>query len=729
MISITEKQRFTKTLVLFSLIILSSGCQTNIISATNQIRENVSLNSIYSINGKVEFPISNTNYSLKTDFSTKATLDQVGNGSTVSLIYSSDHTTLANQTIATGLTDNNGNFNISTGSNFIPNIGDIFVLEAIKRIGTTGNSLLSVRTYIKWTGTKWDSISFPSLKINAKTSAIALIDGLNTNISANDCIGKIDTNNGDSLVDIGEIKTDVIQKISDVVNILIANNEDPTRHIMFSNGKYSTINPANPAKSVLVSSKYCPSCDLKNENLSGLNLSNSDLSSADLSNVVFTNSNLTNSNLSNTKIKNAVLTGANFKNTIWKDNSYCLDTSIGICNSEFKITENNQQNKNVVISPSGNFIVVWQGSGVGDSDGIFAQIFNSSGLAQGQEFKVNSYTTGIQDLPSVAVSSTGSFVITWSGEGVEDKKGIYAQRYNELGIAQGGNVLVNNFIYQQPFSGGIYIGQDTPKISINSTGDFIIAWNGIGINNKKGIYCQRFSSSGVSLGNNVIVKENINSIYQTDINSSINNTGDFVVSWIEVGAGSKLMVQRYDSNGMVKGNAISINSFSFNHSIVIDSQGGFIIVWTSNTDIYYQKYNLNGVAVNPQTRVNYFDAGEQNNPSISIDSSGNFIILWDGEGADFTDRDNQNTVFCAIISNGEHICSYPDGVGDTNGVFAQRFKSDGTVISSQFKVNKYTTGNQLFPQSVMDSNGNFLILWKGEGLNESNGIFAKRYKF
>jgi hypothetical protein len=90
--------------------------------------------------------------------------------------------------------------------------------------------------------------------------------------------------------------------------------------------------------------------------------------------------------------------------------------------------------------------MVWS-PGTGDTDnGIFAQRYNSAGVAQGSNFLVNSYTTGNQLNPSIATDNNGNFIISWNGAGTGDTgNGIFAQRYNSSGVAQGSNFLVNTY--------------------------------------------------------------------------------------------------------------------------------------------------------------------------------------------------------------------------------------------------------------------------------------------
>ena len=47
----------------------------------------------------------------------------------------------------------------------------------------------------------------------------------------------------------------------------------------------------------------------------------------------------------------------------------------------------------------------------GDGRGIFAQRYNAAGIAQGAEFQVNFNTYGDQYEPSVTINPAGDFVI------------------------------------------------------------------------------------------------------------------------------------------------------------------------------------------------------------------------------------------------------------------------------------------------------------------------------
>ena len=65
----------------------------------------------------------------------------------------------------------------------------------------------------------------------------------------------------------------------------------------------------------------------------------------------------------------------------------------------------------------GNFVVVWKTYFQdGSSDGVFGQRFDSSAAKVGPEFPVNTYTSGNQTEPSVAVDRDGNFLVVWASD-------------------------------------------------------------------------------------------------------------------------------------------------------------------------------------------------------------------------------------------------------------------------------------------------------------------------
>ena len=85
--------------------------------------------------------------------------------------------------------------------------------------------------------------------------------------------------------------------------------------------------------------------------------------------------------------------------------------------SEFRVnafTTSSQFDTTVGMDADGDFVVAWHSYGQdGSSRGVYAQRYNAAGVAQASEFRVNTYTTGGQNYPTVAMDADGDDVPAW----------------------------------------------------------------------------------------------------------------------------------------------------------------------------------------------------------------------------------------------------------------------------------------------------------------------------
>ncbi len=83
-------------------------------------------------------------------------------------------------------------------------------------------------------------------------------------------------------------------------------------------------------------------------------------------------------------------------------------------------------------------MIVWADAAQdGSGYGVYGQRYDAAGAAQGTEFRVNTFVTGDQRYPGVAMDADGDFVVTWTSDGQDGSgNGVYAQRYDSLGVAQ-----------------------------------------------------------------------------------------------------------------------------------------------------------------------------------------------------------------------------------------------------------------------------------------------------
>ncbi|MBG1269058.1 beta strand repeat-containing protein, partial [Nostoc sp. WHI] len=378
--------------------------------------------------------------------------------------------------------------------------------------------------------------------------------------------------------------------------------------------------------------------------------------------------------------------------------------------TEFQVNTNiigNQYNSTVAIDADGDFVLSWTSDGQdGSGAGIYAQRYNSAGVAQGNEFQVNTYTDSNQSNPTVAIESNGDFVISWTSDGQDGSgNGIYAQRYNSAGVAQGGEFKVNTNTTSD---------QSDPTVAMDADGDFIISWTSDGQDGfLDGIYAQRYNTAGVAQGSEFQVNTNTNS-FQYNPTVAMDADGDFVISWTSFGqdgSDNGIYAQRYNSAGVAQGGEFKVNTYTTNSqanpTVAMDTDGDFVISWQSSGQdgsyygIYAQRYNTAGVAQGGEFKVNTNTTSDQANPTVAMDADGDFIISWQ---------------------------SFEQDVSGF-GIYAQRYNSTGMVQGGEFKVNNYTIGDQNNPTVAIDAGGDFVISWTSFDQDASgNGIYAQLYR-
>lgn len=127
----------------------------------------------------------------------------------------------------------------------------------------------------------------------------------------------------------------------------------------------------------------------------------------------------------------------------------------------------------------GDFVVVWQSYFSPGSDtsfeSVLGQRFDPDGLPVGPEFQVNSYTTGRQYYPDVNVSADGGFLVAWCSNGSfgddDSELSIQARRFDSGGVPTGPEFQLNSYTtgYQRD-----------PDLALSDDGSFVVAWSSIG---------------------------------------------------------------------------------------------------------------------------------------------------------------------------------------------------------------------------------------------------------
>ena len=129
-----------------------------------------------------------------------------------------------------------------------------------------------------------------------------------------------------------------------------------------------------------------------------------------------------------------------------------------------------QSNPAVTGLADGGYVVTWDSYGQdGSQQGIYAQTYGPSGLPAGEQFQVHTTTYYYQQQPAITALEDGGFVITWDGlyDGSGWDMGVFGQRYDATGSAQGDEFVINTYT-----SGT----QSQNSVTALEGGDFAVAW-------------------------------------------------------------------------------------------------------------------------------------------------------------------------------------------------------------------------------------------------------------
>jgi hypothetical protein len=334
----------------------------------------------------------------------------------------------------------------------------------------------------------------------------------------------------------------------------------------------------------------------------------------------------------------------------------------------------------------------------------------------GGELQVNSYTTGRQDRPAVAMDDAGRFVVVWPSYGSPgtDNSGysIQGQRYSKEGVPIGAQFQVNVYTTSS---------QDAPAVAADAAGNFVVVWHSNGSaqsdTDLESIQARRYAANGTPQGGQFQV--NTYTTYsQLAPAVALDDSGDFVVVWESLGSpgndssGLSIQAQRYAANGTPQGGQFQVNTYTTNTqelaAVAADALRNFVVVWqssgspgsdTSGTSIQGRRYAADGTPQGVQFQVNSHTTGTQAAPSVAADAARNFVVVWDSS-----------------TSPGSDISGY--------SVQAQRYAASGTPQGSQFQVNNFTTGQQFLATVAADDRRDFVVAWHGTG---SNGTDTSGY--
>ncbi len=326
------------------------------------------------------------------------------------------------------------------------------------------------------------------------------------------------------------------------------------------------------------------------------------------------------------------------------------------------------------------------------------------------EFVVNTFTLQSQQYPQVAMAPDGRFVVVWHSDGQygAGARSVYGRLYGADGTPDGTEFRVNTYLAGN---------QDFPDVAMAPDGHFVVVWDSQqDPDGSYGVYARFFNADGTPDGTEFRVNSHTEGI-QAWGRIAMAPDGRFVVVWIsENQDGDMLGIygQRFEADGTPDGTEFQVNTSTANTqifpSVAMAPDGHFVVVWEDRGDldgdrfgVFGQRFGSDGTPDGTEFQVNTHIQGDQRAPEVAMAPDGRFVVVWASWGQDNSDG--------------------------SSGIFGQRYDAAGNRIGGEFQVNTYTIDHQIWPSIATASDGRFVVVWQGQGM-DTNGhvsIYMQRY--
>ena len=309
-------------------------------------------------------------------------------------------------------------------------------------------------------------------------------------------------------------------------------------------------------------------------------------------------------------------------------------------------------------------------------------------------------------------------------------------------------------------------GQLSSSIALDAIGNFVIVWESANgqDGSSGGIFGQRYASSGAPLGGEFRVNTSTTNL-QLSPRVASDYAGNFVVAWSSAATPQNenfdVFAQRFDAAGAPLGGEFRVTTYTtgdqFLSSVASDPAGNVVMAWSSRGQdgsgwgVFAQRYASTGDPMGGEFQVNTYTPHHQSGPTVALDALGNFVIVWNGTRSQaagwdvfarrysssgmplagefrvnaYTSNDQVGPVI-ASSSAGDFVVVWQSQDGNQGGIFGQRYSSSGSKLGAEFRVNTATAFNQYIPAVTSDPDGNFVVAWQGQNPGYLD-VFAQRY--
>jgi hypothetical protein len=130
--------------------------------------------------------------------------------------------------------------------------------------------------------------------------------------------------------------------------------------------------------------------------------------------------------------------------------------------------------------------------------------------------------------------------------------------------------------------------------------------------------------------------------------------------------------------------------------IAKDDGGNFLIVYGGPDFAMGQRYKADTTPIGGPLKLQ-----EGASFDVAVGGQGNFVLVWE--------------------------VPVPGTGSSRSNAFVRRFKSDGTPLGPQLRVNERMQGLQSVPRVAIGADGGFVVVWQRTSAANISDIFVRRY--
>ncbi len=406
-----------------------------------------------------------------------------------------------------------------------------------------------------------------------------------------------------------------------------------------------------------------------------------------------------------------------------------------------------------------------------DPAGIFAATAGPDADPRSPFIRANRTLYGTQQFPSVAVTPNGDWVIVWQGNGVGDTQGIFARRFDEptdtVGpvltdylLPDGTPVETSRQVTQPIYAVVLTFDEELSASTATDAANYKLLQDGVNVyggisqafygldeayqlSGQYGLNAQRTNKWQVVLivdanGDGPGTEPLTDGQYQIVALNSIRDKVGNPLRGYALNPNGNLMSQVINvtlptgqETKVASGQTLPGQNFgkyttaNTADAVASDAEGDYVVAWTDTTPghqgVWAKLYSQTSVLNADGTRTTTTAPYAVINPVNGLPWANDEILI----SSDTTARD----VSVARSIDGDFVVTWTAWTAATNwDVYAQMFDATGQSTSGIFQVNSTTANAQQYSSVAMDADGDFIIAWQSNAQDGSGyGVFARGY--